>query len=124
MVLKEIFDRNRTLSLHSKVAIRVTILLLLIGTVFIFLFEKNNPDTLGNFTISGKILSSFFQAVTPRTAGYNTIKIGLMRPISLFLVMFLMFIGASPGGTGGGIKTTTFALLLGIVKGVAQRKSS
>jgi trk system potassium uptake protein TrkH len=123
MVLKEIFDRNRTLSLHSKVAIRVTILLLLIGTVFIFLFEKNNPDTLGNFTISGKILSSFFQAVTPRTAGYNTIKIGLMRPISLFLVMFLMFIGASPGGTGGGIKTTTFALLLGIVKGVAQEKN-
>lgn len=123
MVLKEIIDRNRTLSLHSKMAIRVTILLLITGTVFIFLFENNNPDTLGNLTFSGKILSSFFQAVTPRTAGYNTIKIGFMRPISLFLIMFLMFIGASPGGTGGGIKTTTFALLLGIVKGVAQEKN-
>jgi len=123
MVLKEIFDRNRSLSLHSKVVIRVTVVLLIVGMVFIFLFERNNPNTMGKLSLGGKVLASFFHAVTPRTAGYNTIRIGFMRPTSLFLIMFLMFIGASPGGTGGGIKTTTLALLLGVVRGVAQEKN-
>jgi trk system potassium uptake protein TrkH len=123
MVIKEIINKHRTLSLHSKVAIRVTLLLLLAGTILILLFEWENPNTLGSLTLTRKVLASFFQSVTPRTAGFNTIRIGSMRFISLFLIMFLMFIGASPGGTGGGIKTTTFAILLGVVKGVAQEKN-
>jgi trk system potassium uptake protein TrkH len=123
MVLKEVITKHRILSLHSKVVIRVTILLLLAGTLLILLTEWNNPNTIGILSPGHKVLTSFFQAVTPRTAGFNTIPIRSLRSISLFIMIFLMFIGASPGGTGGGIKTTTLALLLGIVKGVAQEKN-
>jgi len=122
MVLKEIINEHRILTLHCKVVIRVTVLLLLAGTLLILFFEWDNPNTIGPLSPGYKIMTSFFHAVTPRTAGFNTIPMSSMRSITLFIVIFLMFIGASPGGTGGGIKTTTFALLLGVVKGVAQEK--
>ncbi|MEI6157545.1 MAG: TrkH family potassium uptake protein [Atribacterota bacterium] len=123
MVIRSFLEKKRITSLHGKVVLRVTLLLLIIGTVGFLLFEWNNPATIGRFGIGGKVLASFFQAVTPRTAGFNTIRNGYLRPISLFLTMFLMFIGASPGGTGGGIKTTVFAILLGMIKGSAQEKN-
>ncbi|MGB9825918.1 MAG: potassium transporter TrkG, partial [Desulfofundulus sp.] len=66
---------------------------------------------LRDLPLSGKVLASYFQAVTPRTAGFNTVDIGRLHSATQFLIIILMFIGASPGSTGGGIKTTTFALL-------------
>jgi trk system potassium uptake protein TrkH len=107
--------QHKKFSLHSKVALTTTLVLLVIGTVLIFALEHNNPKTLGPLSLQGKVLASYFQAVTPRTAGFNTIDIGKLLPATALFTMFLMFIGASPGGTGGGIKTTTFALILATI---------
>jgi trk system potassium uptake protein len=107
--------QHRRLSLHSKIALFTTIGLLLAGTAFIFALEMNNPNTLGPLSLPHKLLASYFQAVTPRTAGFNTLDYGKMLPATLLFTMFLMFVGASPGGTGGGIKTTTFSLIIATI---------
>ncbi|KMZ41993.1 MULTISPECIES: Trk family potassium uptake protein [Bacillales] len=122
IVVSEIYDyrHNRRLSLHTKVVLTTTGLLITAGTVLIFILEYNNPKTLQPLSMMGKVLGSFYQSVTPRTAGSNTLNIGDMYQSSLFLIIILMFIGASPGSTGGGIKTTTFATLIGAV--IAQIK--
>jgi len=101
---------KKRLSLHSIIVLRTTIFLILCGTVFIFLYEGTR--SLAGLPLIQQITVSFFQAVTPRTAGFNTYSISLFSPITLVMLMLFMFIGASPGGTGGGIKTTTFVLLL------------
>lgn len=98
------------LTLHTKMALSVTGLLILVGTVFIFILEYDN--TLQNLSPLGKVLASYFQAVTSRTAGFNTIDIGALHSATQFFIILLMYIGASPGSTGGGIKTTTFGTLL------------
>jgi trk system potassium uptake protein TrkH len=108
--------KARKLSLHSKIVISTTAMLIAGGTLAILFFEYSNPNTLGPLSIGQKILASYFQAVTPRTAGFNTVDIGSMFAPTLIITMFLMFIGASPGGTGGGIKTTTFAVLLSTIR--------
>jgi trk system potassium uptake protein TrkH len=100
------------LSLHAHVVITTTALLILIGTMFILAVESSNPATLATASWSEKFLASYFQAVTPRTAGFNTLEMSDLRPATLFFLLLLMFIGASPGGTGGGIKTTTFIILV------------
>jgi trk system potassium uptake protein TrkH len=105
---------KKKLALHSKIVLRTTILLIVAGTVFILLYEGNK--SLFEYSFFDKLSLSFFQAVTPRTAGFNTITISLFSPLTLVLLMLFMFIGASPGGTGGGIKTTTFAVLLSWAK--------
>lgn len=118
IVVAELYEfqrYNRRLSLHTKVVLATSGLLLLIGTVLIFLMEYQNPKTIQPLSMTGKVLGSFYQSVTVRTAGSNTLNIPDMHQSSLFLMIFLMFIGASPGSTGGGIKTTTFATLLGAV---------
>ncbi|MEB6549595.1 TrkH family potassium uptake protein [Heyndrickxia sporothermodurans] len=103
----------RRFSLHSKVVLCTTGALVLFGTMFIFLLEYSNPKTLQPLSSSGKILASLFQSVTARTAGANTVNIPDLTDSTIFLLIILMFIGASPGSTGGGIKTTTFVTLLG-----------
>lgn len=110
------------LNLHSKIVIFSTITLILFGMIFIFVLEFNNPKTLGNLSFGGKILASFFQSVTLRTAGFNTIDLAVMRECSIFLMIILMFIGASPASTGGGIKTTTVATLVLTVKSFIFQK--
>ncbi len=97
------------LSLHSKVVLSTTAILLAAGTVSIFFMEWN--DTLQGLSLPGRVLAAFFQSVTARTAGFNTLPIGAMANETLFLLVVLMFIGASPGSCGGGIKTTSFASL-------------
>lgn len=109
------YRNKRKLSLHSKVVLSMTGALILIGALVIFIFEFTNPKTLGSLNWGGKILGSFFQSVTPRTAGANTLDIGGMRQATQFFIVILMFIGASPGSTGGGIKTTTFTMMIGAV---------
>ncbi|MWV46891.1 Trk family potassium uptake protein [Paenibacillus sp. HJL G12] len=117
IVLSDLVDfrKNRKLSLHSKVVLSMTGALIIVGAVVIFIFEFTNPKTLGSLNWGGKILASFFQSVTPRTAGANTLDLAGMRQASQFFMVILMFIGASPGSTGGGIKTTTFTILVGAV---------
>lgn len=106
---------KRRLSLHSKVVLFTTTALILIGALVIFIFEYTNSRTLGSLNIGGKILSAFFQSVTPRTAGANTVDIAGLRQATQFFMVILMFIGASPGSTGGGIKTTTFTIIISAV---------
>jgi trk system potassium uptake protein len=97
------------LSLHSKIVLSTTLFLILSGMVLILGMEWGN--TLAPLSISGRFLAAFFQSVTARTAGFNTLPIGNMANQTLFLLILLMFIGASPGSCGGGIKTTSFATL-------------
>lgn len=109
------------LPLHSKLVLRMSLLLIMVGMTLVMALEWNNPETLGQFGVEGKLLSAFFTAITPRTAGFNVVDTASLSPGSLLIVMVLMFIGASPGSTGGGVKTTTFAALvhgvLSIIKG-------
>ncbi|MBU5488759.1 TrkH family potassium uptake protein [Clostridium sp. MSJ-8] len=105
--------RNRKrLSVNTKLVITTTITLLAIGTIAFFFLEYNNPETLGNMTFKNKLLNAFFSAVTPRTAGFNSISTGGMTDSSKILTIMLMFIGGSPGSTAGGIKTTTIGLII------------
>lgn len=107
---KLIKREKRKLSLHTTIVLRTTIALIVVGTLFILFVEYDHG--LAGLPFLQKLVRSFFHAVTPRTAGFNIMSIALFSPITLVLLMFFMFIGASPSGTGGGIKTTTFALLL------------
>ncbi|MDQ0090725.1 trk system potassium uptake protein TrkH [Paenibacillus anaericanus] len=109
------FRRRRRLTLHSKVVLTMTTALILIGALVIFVFEFTNPKTLEPLNWGAKIWSAFFQSVTPRTAGANTLDIAALRQATQFFMIILMFIGASPGSTGGGIKTTTFTILVSAV---------
>ncbi|WP_338555067.1 TrkH family potassium uptake protein [Paenibacillus sp. KS-LC4] len=116
------FRRRKRLSLHSKVVLAMTGSLIAVGAVVIFIFEFSNASTLGSLDWGGKILSSFFQSVSPRTAGANTLNYADLRQATLFFTIILMFIGASPGSTGGGIKTTTFMTLIGAVVAMFRGK--
>lgn len=102
----------RKLSLHSKVALLMSLILNILGFLIILGSEYRNPATIGNLELSDKLWASYFQGVVTRTAGFNTIDIGAMNLSSLVFMMALMFIGASSGSTGGGIKVTTFAIIM------------
>ena len=101
-----------SLTLHSKIALSVTGILILAGTVAIFIFEYNNPLTIGTFSFWDKLQASLFQSVTTRTAGFATIPQEDLTNASAITSLLLMFIGGSPVGTAGGIKTVTFAVLI------------
>ncbi|MEQ6376960.1 TrkH family potassium uptake protein [Bacillaceae bacterium S4-13-56] len=108
-----LFDLWRTkefhqLSLHSKLMIKSTIIINLLTMILFFVLEYSNPDTIGSLSLGEKLWASYFQAVTPRTAGFNTLDIGSLQDPTLFFTIFLMFIGAGSASTGGGIKVTTF----------------
>lgn len=105
--------RQRRLSLHVKIVLIVTAVLLVAGSILFYLFEMNN--TLKGASVSKSVLASLFQAATPRTCGFNTIHIASLTNPTLLLMMVLMFIGASPGSTGGGIKNTSFAIMMLII---------
>ncbi len=100
------------LTLHSKIAIFVSMLLIVIGGGLILLFEYNNPLTIGDFSLSGKLQAALFQSITTRTAGFITIPQQNLTNASAMISVLLMFIGGSPVGTAGGIKTVTIAVLL------------
>lgn len=114
IVIADILE-HRKLSLHSKIVLAVTLLLILAGAAFFMALEYGNPKTIGPMKLADKALVSYFQAVTPRTAGFNTIATTNIIPATALFTMLLMFIGASPGGTGGGTKTTTFALIFATI---------
>ena len=112
---------RRHLTLHSKMVLLMTGLLIAGGTALIFALESHNA--LLNLSPKGKFLASFFQSVTPRTAGYNTLEIAHLRPATQFLLIVFMFTGASPGSTGGGIKTTTVGILTAFVWSFARGRA-
>jgi trk system potassium uptake protein len=116
------YRQRQKISIHTRMALKITALLLLIGTLVILILEYKNPAIMAFLPLDQKILASYFQAVAPRTAGFNTVTFGLMHPATLFFVIVLMFIGASPGGTGGGIKTTTFGIIIASIKATLRGK--
>lgn len=113
-VITDIFAKKnlKKVSLHTKIVLLVTLLINVISTLVIFGLEYRNPATLGNLDLADKWWASYFQAVVTRTAGFNTIDISQLTDSSQAFMIGLMFIGAAPGSTGGGIKVTTFAILL------------
>lgn len=107
-------------SLHFRITLSTTVVLLLLGTIAFYSTEFSNPNTLGRFAWNSKLLAAWFQSVTTRTAGFNSIDIGTMTTAGLFITIAFMFVGASPGSTGGGIKTTTLRVLVSCTKSVLQ----
>ena len=112
----------RNLTLHSKIAIVTTVILIFGGGILIFLFEYNNPLTIGNLSVFDKIQVSLFQSVTTRTAGFATVPQQNLTNASSILCLLLMFIGGSPVGTAGGIKTVTIAVLMVSALATIQNK--
>ncbi len=114
--------KKTRLTLHSKIVIHMTINLLVFGTCFFLIFEYNNPETIGNFTLPEKILACLFESVTTRTAGFASIsQKGLTTP-SVLIACILMFIGGSSSGTAGGVKTGTVAAILLAVTSIIKGK--
>lgn len=108
--------------LQTKLVLIITLALIAFGFMAILGLEYTNEATLANLPLGQKAMASLFLSVTPRTAGFNTVPTGQLRSSTLFLIIVLMFIGASPGSTGGGIKTTTFGALLMTVKSLITGK--
>ena len=117
VVLTEIgrVRRFRRFSTHTHLVVTLTAALVIVTTAAIWFIEKDNPRTLQPLGISEALLASYFQAVMPRTAGFNTLDIGAMHHASLFLLILLMFIGAAPGGTAGGVKISTFSITVAVI---------
>lgn len=115
--------RFSKLNVHSKVVLFSTATLIFVGALFIFLIEFNQKATMADLPLKGKVLSAIFQSVTARTAGFNTLDLATLRESSVFVMIILMFIGASPASTGGGIKTTTLAVLIITVRSFLSGKS-
>ena len=113
-VVTDIFAKKnlKKVSLHTKIVLLFTILINVVSTLIIFGLEYSNPATLGNLDMVDKWWASYFQTIVTRTAGFNTLDISQLTVSSQAFMMGLMFIGAAPGSTGGGIKVTTFAILL------------
>ena len=105
----------RRLSTHTRLVVTLTAALVVVTTAVIWFIERDNPRTLQPLGVGEAVLASYFQAVTPRTAGFNTLDIGAMQHASLFLLILLMFIGAAPGGTGGGVKISTFTITVAVI---------
>jgi trk system potassium uptake protein TrkH len=109
-VLSRLRGLQKKLSIHARMVIITTVVLMLSGAILFFIFERNH--IIQDVPVLNKVLASLFQSITPRTAGFNTVDIGSLTNATILLMLVLMFIGASPGSTGGGVKTTSAALLL------------
>lgn len=118
MVWREIFSgithrkMKNALSLHSKVVITISLILVFGGTLVFLIFEWNNPATMQGMSFPHKLVNSFFSSTTPRTAGFNSISNSEMSPAGKLVTMAFMFIGGSPGSTAGGVKTSTLGILI------------
>jgi trk system potassium uptake protein TrkH len=127
LVLREIISgvrakrKLKNFSLHAKVVLTISGILLTVGTIAMLIFEWNNPATIEHMSFGNKLTNAFFSAVTPRTAGFNSISNSDMSPAGKLLTMGYMFVGGSPGSTAGGVKTTTLGIviftLISVLKG-------
>ena len=109
-------------SLHTKVVLITTAVLLFVGTFVLFLLEYGNPQTIGNWSFMEKLNGAFFLSATSRTAGYTLMNTGALSEAALFFIIILMFCGASPGSTGGGVKTTTIAIIFATIYSIIRGK--
>ena len=114
------YHKKRRLSLHARVVLAFSLILWFGGAACIALLEWNNPHSMGGLTVPGKLMAALFQSVSTRTAGMNTIDLAACGPITKLLMSVLQFIGAAPGSTGGGVKVTTFAVIILTIRSVAQ----
>ena len=114
------YRKKRRLSLHAKVVLQFSAIFWVGGAVLLALLEWSNPRTMGGLSVPGRIMAALFPSVSTRTAGMNTIDLAACSPISKLLMSVLQFIGAAPGSTGGGVKVTTFAVLILTIRSVAQ----
>ena len=125
--MKEIFSgrirrQKVQISLHSKLVLTLTSVLIVVSFILFLIMEWNH--SLKTFTVKGKVFSSLFQIITPRTAGFNTMDLNSLGFAAVFLLTVLMFVGASPGSTGGGIKTSTIGVIFAFLKSkIAARES-
>ena len=114
----------KRLHYHTKIVILLTVGILITGTLLTLITEWHNPDTIGNLNFGQKLLVSFFQTVTMRTAGFASIDYTKANPSTLLLYCIQMFIGGSPGGTAGGVKTTTVLVVLLFIRSEIYEKKS
>ena len=114
------YHKKHRLSLQAKVVLSFSVILWLGGAALIALMEWNNPASMGGLSVPGKLMAALFQSVSTRTAGMNTIDLAACGPITKLLMSVLQFIGAAPGSTGGGVKVTTFAVIILTIRSVAQ----
>ena len=122
-VLDNIHGHRFRLSTHTKLALLVSVLLIIGGTLGIWVFEVQNGKTLAAMSVGDQVLVAYFHSVSARTAGFNTIDLGLVATPTLYLIILLMIVGASPGGTGGGIKTTTFGIICASIWGTLKGRA-
>lgn len=117
VVVFELMERKsfRKLSLHTKIVLLMTGSLLVLGYVIVMALEFNNPSTMGDLSLGGKLLSGFFHSVTPRTAGFNTLPMNQLMMGTVVMTMLFMFIGAGTAGTAGGVKVTTVGVLIAAI---------
>lgn len=114
--------KKRRFTLHTKLVLTVTAALIFGGMLLILFIEYNNPDTLGNLSLPKKVQAAMFQSVTTRTAGFYTIPQENFTDASAFVSLILMFIGGSPSGTAGGVKTVTIAMIILTVYAIVKNK--
>ena len=114
------YHKKHRLSLQAKVVLSFSVILWLGGAALIALMEWDNPASMGGLSVPGKLMAALFQSVSTRTAGMNTIDLAACGPITKLLMSVLQFIGAAPGSTGGGVKVTTFAVIILTIRSVAQ----
>lgn len=117
------FRETKKLSLHTRTVLVMTGALILAGTLFFLFSEWNNPKTLGNMSFGEKLLNAFFSSVTTRTAGFDSISMGDMSEFSQLGTILLMFVGAAPGSTGGGVKVTTLMVVIVTVVSYIRNKN-
>lgn len=124
VVIMDVFSKRKfkRLLLHTKIVLITSVVLIAIGFVTFALIEWNNPGTIGNMSVTDKLLNSIFAAVTPRTAGFSTIDYSAAKHSTVFFTMVLMFIGGSSGSCAGGIKTTTLAVVVLTISSLVQGK--
>lgn len=122
-VLDNIHGHRFRLSTHTKLALLVSVLLILGGAVGIWAFEVQNEKTLAAMPVGDQVLAAYFHSISARTAGFNTIDISMLATPTLYLLILLMIVGASPGGTGGGIKTTTFGIICASIWGTLKGRA-
>ncbi len=113
-------EGNAKLSFHTRIVLTFTAILLAFGFVSFFIFEYSNPNTIADMPLDEKLTASLFQSVTARTAGFASVDIAGMRPLTKVIMMLLMFIGAGSGSTGGGVKITTFSVIVLSIKSVLK----
>lgn len=126
LVMSEFYEYKRKkvqyLSLHTKVVLIATIFFIIFAMILILLFEWNNDNSIGKFSIYEKLLSSYFMSINFRTSGFNTIDLSTLHDQSIFFSSIFMIVGAAPGGTAGGIKITTVVVLLSYAYFALQNK--